>query len=185
MSEEVVADDEAEGAETAEPVVEVARLYGVPVTEFRDMTVLHPSADELVATAQALKDDTFVMCLDVTAVDYLEQPRRGDLPAGVEPQRFETVYTFISHQRAERIRIRVQVPAPEGDESPTVPSLFDLYPGTEYTEREAFDMFGVVFDGHPDLTRILMPEDWNGHPLRKDFAVGNIPVQFKDAPSRR
>ena len=66
-----------------------------------------------------------------------------------------------------------------------MPSLFDLHPGSEYLEREAFDMFGIVFDDHPDLTRILMPEDWIGHPLRKDYAEGRIPVQFKAAPSTR
>ncbi len=67
-----------------------------------------------------------------------------------------------------------------GDD-PVLPSLFDLWPGTEAMEREAFDMFGIRFDGHPDLTRILMPEDWIGHPLRKDYDVGAIPVQFKGA----
>ena len=77
------------------------------------------------------------------------------------------------------MRLRVQVP----EDDPVVPSLFDLYPGTEAMEREVFDLFGIRFDGHPDLTRILMPEDWEGHPLRKDYAVGRIPVQFK-APRR-
>jgi NADH-quinone oxidoreductase subunit C len=68
---------------------------------------------------------------------------------------------------------------PEGD--PVVASLFDLFPGTEAMEREAFDMFGISFADHPDLTRILMPEDWVGHPLRKDYEIGRIPVQFKGA----
>jgi NADH-quinone oxidoreductase subunit C len=76
-----------------------------------------------------------------------------------------------------RVRVRVQVPADDA----VLPTLFDLYPGTEAMEREVFDMFGVEFDGHPDLTRILMPEDWIGHPLRKDYDVGRIPVQFKEA----
>jgi NADH-quinone oxidoreductase subunit C len=63
-------------------------------------------------------------------------------------------------------------------DDPTVASLFDLYPGTEAMEREVYDMFGIAFAGHPDLTRILMPEDWDGHPLRKDYDQGRIPVQF-------
>ena len=71
----------------------------------------------------------------------------------------------------------VQVP----EAAPVVASLFDLYPGTEAMERECFDMFGIEFADHPDLTRILMPEDWDGHPLRKDYEVGRIPVQFKGA----
>ena len=66
-----------------------------------------------------------------------------------------------------------------------VPSLFDRYPGTEAMERETFDMYGIVFTDHPDMSRILMPETWNGHPLRKDYDIGRIPVQFKGAPGQR
>jgi NADH-quinone oxidoreductase subunit C len=80
-----------------------------------------------------------------------------------------------------RIRVRVQLP---GDD-PAIPSLFDLWPGTEAMEREVYDLFGIAFVDHPDLTRILMPEDWVGHPLRKDYSTGMIPVQFKGAPEAR
>ena len=73
------------------------------------------------------------------------------------------------------MRLRIQVPEAEA----SVPSLFDVHPGSEAMEREAFDMFGIRFEGHPDLTRILMPEEWEGHPLRKDYAIGRVPVQFK------
>jgi NADH-quinone oxidoreductase subunit C len=89
------------------------------------------------------------------------------------------VANLLSVSGLGRLRARTQVP--EAD--PSVASVFGLYPGTEAMEREVWDMFGIAFDGHPDLTRILMPEDWDGHPLRKDFAQGRIPVQFKGAPS--
>ena len=79
------------------------------------------------------------------------------------------------------MRLRVQVP----EDDAVVPTLTDLHPGTDALEREVFDMFGIAFDGHPDLTRILMPEDWVGHPLRKDYDTGRIPVQFKGAPEAR
>jgi NADH-quinone oxidoreductase subunit C len=123
----------------------------------------------------------FGMCIDVTAVDYLayELPRR--LPASVEPERFELIVGLLSHRSRERLRLRVQVP--EAD--PVVPSLFDVHPGTEALEREVYDMFGIRFEDHPDLTRILMPEDWIGHPLRKDYAIGRIPVQFKGVENTR
>ncbi|NDG65462.1 MAG: NADH-quinone oxidoreductase subunit C [Actinobacteria bacterium] len=94
-------------------------------------------------------------------------------------ERFEIVLNLISLERRERLRLRIQIA--EGEAS--LPTAFDLYPGTEAMEREVFDMFGIQFEGHPDPSRILMPEDWEGHPLRKDFSVGRIPVQFKGAPS--
>jgi NADH-quinone oxidoreductase subunit C len=97
------------------------------------------------------------------------------------PERFEVVVTLLSHQHRERVRLRVQVPESDA----TVPSLFDVHPGTEAMEREVFDLLGIAFDGHPDLTRILMPEDWVGHPLRKDEAIGRIPVQFKGTADAR
>jgi NADH-quinone oxidoreductase subunit C len=128
----------------------------------------------------AFRDAGFEMCSDLCAVDYLTHPGRS-LPDGVTPERFEVVVNLLSLSMRQRVRIRVQVP----ESDPAVDSLFDVYPGTEAMEREAYDLVGIVFNGHPDLTRILMPEDWEGHPLRKDYGVGRVPVQFKEAPGPR
>jgi len=172
-----VADDVAV-EEVATPVPEVERVHGAPVTWSAGQRVLHPSRGDLPAVVRSLRDDDhFNMCLDVTGVDYLTYEADRQLPPGVAPERFEVVVTLMSHRRRERVRLRTQVP--EAD--PTLGSLFDVHPGTEAMEREVFDLFGIAFEGHPDLTRILMPEDWVGHPLRKDQAIGRIPVQFKAA----
>ena len=141
---------------------------------------MHPPRERYVEVVTALRDEGFHVCVDLTAVDELLNPDRP-LPDGVARGRFEVVVNLLSHERRERVRVRVQVP----DEDPHLPSLFELYPGTEAMEREVYDLFGIVFDGHPDMTRILMPDDWEGHPLRKDFGVGRIPVQFKGAPQAR
>ena len=108
------------------------------------------------------------MLVDLTAVDYLR----------VRRVRFEVVVSLLSLEHNIRLRLRVPVPA----DDPTVPSLVPVYPGANFFEREVFDLFGIIFEGHPDLTRILLPDDWVGHPLRKDFAVGAVPVQFKSSP---
>ena len=122
----------------------------------------------------------FELCTDLCAVDYLLHPGRS-LPPEVTAERFEVVVQLLSIAERRRVQVRVQVP----ETDPQLASLWDLYPGVEAMEREAFDMFGIRFLGHPDLTRILMPEDWEGHPLRKDYGVGRVPVQFKDAPGPR
>jgi NADH-quinone oxidoreductase subunit C len=139
-----------------------------------------PTREQYFELVDAFKRDGFEMCVDVCAVDYLEHPERA-LPDGVERTRFEVVVNLLSLSKRQRVRVRVQA----GDDAPEVASLFALYPGTEAMEREAFDLLGVVFTGHPDLTRILMPEDWEGHPLRKDYSAGRVPVQFKEAPGPR
>ncbi len=128
-------------------------------------------------TVKALADEGYAMCIDLTAVDYLERPDR-QLPDDAEvAQRFEVVVNLLDIGNRRRLRLRVQVP----EDDATLPTLFDVHPGTEAMEREVFDMFGIEFSDHPDLTRILMPEDWVGHPLRKDYEIGRIPVQFKGA----
>jgi len=149
-------------------------LHGVPVSSSRGQQVLHPSREQYLDLMRALADDGYAMCVDLCAVDYLEHGGR-QVPEGVVLERFEVAIDLLDLTAKRRTRVRVQVPADDA----TLPSLFDLYPGTEAMEREAFDMVGVVFDGHPDPSRILMPEDWIGHPLRKDYEVGRIPVQFK------
>ena len=137
-----------------------------------------PTRDQYVALVASFKESGYEMCSDLCAVDYLGHER--PLPEGVIASRFEVVVNLLSLTKRSRVRVRVQA-----GETPEVDSLFLLYPGVEAMEREAFDLMGVIFHGHPDLTRILMPEDWEGHPLRKDYGVGRVPVQFKEAPGPR
>jgi NADH-quinone oxidoreductase subunit C len=106
--------------------------------------------------------------VDLTVVDWFRKK---------EP-RFEVVVQFLSISKNQRKTIKVFV----DDEDLSIPSITDIYPSANFYEREAFDMFGINFLEHPDLTRILMPDDWNGHPLRKNYGSGRIPVQFKNAP---
>ncbi len=174
-------------AADAEPAVEaaesdgVALIYGCPSELGRGrQLVVHLDRDRYIQVVRALRDDGYRMCVDLCGVDYLLHPDRS-LPAGVRPERFEVVVNLLSLQDRRRIRVRLQVPVAD----PTAPSLFELHPGTEAMEREAYDMFGIVFTGHPDMSRILMPDDWEGHPLRKDYGIGRIPVQFKGNPPPR
>lgn len=172
--------DDAEVVDDTTP--EPERLFDQLVTYSRGQSVLHVDRADLATLVKTLRDDEgFNVCIDVTAVDYLTYTSPRHLPEGIEPERFEVVVMLLSHEHRSRLRLRVQVP--EGD--PSVPTLFDIHPGSEAMEREVYDMFGIRFDGHPDLTRILMPEDWEGHPLRKDYAVGRIPVQFKGSVTER
>lgn len=156
----------------------VETQYGCPVQDSHGQRVLHASRDQYVSVIKALADEGYEMCVDLTGVDYLAMPHRS-IGFGIQAERFEVVVNLLSLSLRKRIRVRVQVPADDA----TVPTLFDIHPGTEAHERETFDMFGIVFSGHPDMTRILMPEDWDGHPLRKDYSQGSIPVQFKGANS--
>ena len=171
-------DTSEENAEDAEALTPEPEMFGCPMTESRGQLVLHVARDRYLDVAKQLADEGYAMCVDLTAVDYLEYMGRA-LPASVTPERFEVVVNLLDITHRRRIRLRTQVPESDA----TIPTLFDLHPGTEAMEREVFDMFGIAFDGHPDPSRILMPEDWNGHPLRKDFQIGTIPVQFKGAAS--
>lgn len=174
-----MADETVTQAPEGAPTAEAAPLvHGCPTSDSCGQTVVHVGVEGYLALVKALVADGYAMCVDLTAVDYLTHPGRT-LPAGVTAERFEVVVNLLDLERRCRIRVRAQVP--EGE--PVVPSLFHVYPGTEAMEREVYDMFGITFDGHPDLTRILMPEDWDGFPLRKDYAIGEIPVAFKGTPN--
>lgn len=170
----VVADDAVAAA-----VVE--RFPGTAFQRSHGQPVVYVDRAVWADLARFLRDEQqFTQCLDVTAVDHLVDAARNRVP-GVEPERFEVVANFLSHPRNRRLRAICQVPAGEA----TVPSIADTYPGVNFGERETYDMFGITFDGHPDLARILMPDDWVGYPLRKDDAPARVPVTFKEDPAPR
>lgn len=118
----------------------------------------------IVQVAKVLRDDKecdFKLLADLTCVDYPH-----------EPPRFNVLYNFYSVPRKKRLFVRVRVA--EGE---AVPTLSEVYPAANWAEREVWDLFGVMFEGHPDLRRIMLPDDWEGHPLRKDYpTVGKRPV---------
>jgi len=159
-------------------IQETQEIHGCIVSDSHGQVVVHPTRDQYLDLVKALADDGYAMVIDLCGVDYLQAIDRP-LPQGIAPERFEVVVNLLDLTHRRRVRIRVQVP----EHDAVLPTLFDLHPGAEAFERETFDMFGVTFPDHPDMTRILMPEDWIGHPLRKDYEVGEIPVQFKGANS--
>ena len=130
--------------------------------------VIKTKPEEYKSLVESIKSDGFEMMVDLTVVDWFRKK---------EP-RFEVFVQFLSTSQNSRKTVKVFV----NDEGLTLSSITDLYPSANFYEREAFDMFGIVFENHPDLTRILMPDDWEGHPLRKNYGSGRIPVQFKNAP---
>jgi NADH-quinone oxidoreductase subunit C len=134
----------------------------------RGEITFHVRREDLLAVARLLRDDDalrFEFCSGVSGVHYSHD----------EGRELHAVYHLLSmtHNR----RIRLEVTAPDGD--PRIPSIVGVYPTNDWHERETFDMFGIIFDGHPALTRILMPDDWPGHPQRKDYPLGGIPVEYK------
>lgn len=131
------------------------------------METIRVDTDEWSARARALAGDGWWLA-DLCCVDRL---------AAYE-DRFEVVVQLLHHERKQRMSVHV---AAAGD-PPTVPSVVDVWRGADFMEREAYDMFGIHFEGHPNLTRILMPDEWEGHPLRKDYGVGKVPVEFVPQP---
>jgi NADH-quinone oxidoreductase subunit C len=140
------------------------------VVVYRDQLTLEVRREHLRAVMQALRDDPglrFELSLGVSGVHYPADSGRE----------LHAVYPLMSitHNR----RIQVEVTAPDAD--PHIPSLFTVYPTTDWHERETYDFFGIIFDDHPALTRIEMPDDWVGHPQRKDYPLGGIPVEYHGA----
>ncbi|PPK69461.1 NADH-quinone oxidoreductase subunit C [Actinokineospora auranticolor] len=149
---------------------------GVPADAIQQTTVdrgeitFYVRREHLLELCRLLRDETslrFELCSSVSGVDY-----------GVDvPQRLHSVYHLTSMTYRRRIRLEVAVDV----DDPHVPSVVEVYPTADWHERETWDMFGIVYDGHPALTRILMPDDWDGHPQRKDYPLGGIPVEYKGA----
>lgn len=163
--------------EVADVLVEVLDDHGVGYDQAIEKVVVdrgeltfHVTPEHLATVAQFLRDDQdlrFEMCVSVSGVHYPEDKGRE----------LHVVYHFVSVTHVRRVRLEVAV----GEDHPHVPSLVAPYPAVDWHERETYDMFGVIFDGHPALTRILMPDDWPGHPQRKDYPLGGIPVEYKGA----
>jgi len=154
----------------AEKVKEKFPDQVVDVAEFRDQVSVIVKKEQIIPILKYLHDDPLLSLdhlQDLTAVDYLKK----------KDVRFEVVYNLYSTRFRHHIRIRAQVPENDTKISSVVP----IWAGADWHERECYDMFGVVFDGHPDLRRILMPEDWEGHPLRKDYPLQG-PELEKDWP---
>jgi NADH:ubiquinone oxidoreductase subunit C len=149
--------------------------------ESHGQAVVYLDRAQWAEAAMFLRDEQqFTMLLDVTAVDHLLDVERLSI-AGVDPERFELVANYLSHPRNRRIRLITELPA----DDVTIASLAPLYESANLAEREVYDLYGVEFEGHPDLTRILMPDDWIGYPLRKDDSPARVPVTFKGDPGPR
>ncbi|MFQ6033001.1 MAG: NADH-quinone oxidoreductase subunit C [Candidatus Zixiibacteriota bacterium] len=144
------------------------------VGEFREELTVVVKKEDIVRICQFLRDDpelSFNFLSDLCGVDYPERKPR-----------FELVYNLYSIFKNHRVRLKVRV-----DDGENVPSATSVWNTANWHEREVFDMFGIRFDGHPDLRRILMPEDWEGYPLRKDFPLTKEEVMFnynKDRPPK-
>ncbi len=136
----------------------------------RGELTMHVRRDRIVQVCRALRDEPdlrFELCSGVSGVHYPDE-------AGRE---LHAVYHLLSITHNRRLRLEVACP----DEDPHIPSVVEVYPTADWHERETWDFFGIQFDGHPALTRIQMPDDWPGHPQRKDYPLGGIPVEYKGA----
>ena len=162
--------------EFTDELLAAMRERGVPAEAIQQVSVdrgeitYYVRREHLVALCRILRGDPalrFELCSSVSGVDY-----------GTEvAQRLHAAYHLTSMTYRRRIRLEVALDVDDAH----VPSVVEVYPTADWHERETWDMFGIVFDGHPALTRILMPDDWDGHPQRKDYPLGGIPVEYKGA----
>ena len=140
------------------------------VVVFRGQLTLDISREHLITVASALRDDErlrFELCCGVSGVHYPDDADRE----------LRAYYPLMSITHNRRLQLEVSCP----DNDPHIPSLFGVYPTCDWHERETYDFFGIIFDGHPGLTRIEMPDDWVGHPQRKDYPLGGVPVEYHGA----
>ncbi len=157
------------------------RFAGSTFFESLGQAVVYIDKAHQAEVAKYLRDEErFTMLIDICAVDHVADAVRHCAP-GVTQERFELVTQYLSHARNRRIRTIAQI----SDSDTTAPSITAVFPGANFSERETFDLFGIEFEGHPDHSRILLPDDWEGHPLRKDYAPARVPVTFKGDPSPR
>lgn len=155
---------------SAEPIAALClRFAGLAASEFRgqDRLVVPPAS--IYEVLGALRDQWgFDLLVDVTCVDYLDYPAAAESPQVVAGRgRFGLVYLLANTATNQRLTVRSFVDDPE----PTVPSVCDLWEGANWLEREVWDLFGIRFDGHPDLRRLVLPEEFTAHPLRKDYPL--------------
>lgn len=163
-------DDEAADAIHGRALEVVPALRGARVLYDRGELTIYVDRAELPAVVKAFRDDAFLrfeICMSVSGVHYPQQ-------TGAE---LHAVYHLISITHNRRVRLEVTCP----DADPHIPSVVATYPMADWHERETWDLFGIQFDGHPALTRILMPDDWEGHPQRKDYPLGGVDVEYKGA----
>ncbi len=168
-------DDVADALEAAYPQFNDAVLR---VVVDRGELTISVRKEHIADVCRTMRDDPalrFELCSSVSGVDYVDNVAGADKVGGAE--RLHVAYHLTSMTYRRRIRLEVSTSV----EEPHVPSVTAVYPGADWQERETYDMFGVVFTGHPALTRILMPDDWDGFPQRKDYPLGGVPVEYKGA----
>ena len=151
-----------------ESMVETLKDMGGKPGAFKDLISVTLTKDTLIDAISQCKEAGFNMLSDIFGIDYLEYP-------GYQGKRFTVAYNLYSLSANERLYLRVNL-----EDGESLPTITHLWKGANFMEREVYDMFGVAFEGHPDLRKLITPEDLDGHPHRKDFPIGETPTLFND-----